>query len=58
MISIASKASLKKDWLKPEEEKAWQDLPTFLQGIPDQRKPSRPYQQCGKIHLPPHLHAK
>jgi len=24
--AIASESSLKKDWLKPEEEKAWQDL--------------------------------
>jgi hypothetical protein len=25
-LMISSKSSLKKDWLKPEEEKAWQDL--------------------------------
>ena len=24
--AIASETSLKKDWLKPEEDKAWQDL--------------------------------
>ncbi|MCZ7380568.1 MAG: DUF2281 domain-containing protein [Candidatus Methanoperedens sp.] len=24
--AIASESSLKKDWLKPEEDKAWQDL--------------------------------
>ena len=24
--SIASESSLKKDWLKPEEDKAWQNL--------------------------------
>ena len=24
--AIASETSLKKDWLKPEEEEAWQDL--------------------------------
>ena len=25
-LSIASESSLKKDWLKPEEEKAWKNL--------------------------------
>jgi len=25
-ISIASESSLKKDWLKPEEDEAWQNL--------------------------------
>lgn len=25
-IAIASESSLKKDWLKPEEDKAWQNL--------------------------------
>jgi hypothetical protein len=25
-IAIASESSLKKDWLKPEEEEAWQNL--------------------------------
>ncbi len=25
-IAIASESSLKKDWLKPEEDEAWQDL--------------------------------
>ena len=25
-IAIASESSLKKDWLKPEENKAWQNL--------------------------------
>lgn len=25
-IGIVSEASLKKDWLKPEEDEAWQDL--------------------------------
>lgn len=25
-ITIASESSLKKDWLKPEEDKAWQNL--------------------------------
>ncbi|MDP2277346.1 MAG: DUF2281 domain-containing protein [Nitrospirota bacterium] len=25
-IAIASESSLKKDWLKPEEDKAWQSL--------------------------------
>ena len=25
-IAVASESSLKKDWLKPEEDEAWQDL--------------------------------
>jgi len=25
-MAIASEASLKKDWLRPEEDEAWQDL--------------------------------
>ncbi len=25
-IAIASESSLKKDWLRPEEDEAWQDL--------------------------------
>lgn len=25
-LAIASESSLKKDWMRPEEDKAWQDL--------------------------------
>ncbi len=25
-MAVASETSLKKDWLRPEEDKAWQDL--------------------------------